>query len=334
MFRLPNLGGVIVVVGRLVGGCAGARRPLLVPGLLRGGGVCGRHVKQVLRLLHQRGQPGKVFLEQGGRVRIEGLQRGHHLPQLPRRLRRQVPRDGVEGLPGDEARGVDGVFHADGMVVALAAAVAALPAGEADAEVAAAQEMAVQVAEGAARRLVVGVLHEGVAPALAGGGIGGDVEGEDGANEITGVAKFLLAGMEWNVPDVNNATASAVGGGCGQLHGEIEDERAPTIASGSVDGTRRDGMRPALETACSLYREIWHPHFPSPTCFRQHACYSTGASNTLARLTRTCINEYLGRCLVLWWSPARFILSAMVLTVDDACRVCLRADCSAGATTK
>jgi hypothetical protein len=121
------------------------------------------------------------------------------------------------GGPGDERRGVDGVLQANGLAVAPGAAPAA--AGEAYAELAATQVVAAEVAAGAARCLVVGVLHEGVTPAPAGGGVGGDPQGADGADELAGVAELLLGGVEGDVADENDAAAAAVGGGGRQGRG-------------------------------------------------------------------------------------------------------------------
>lgn len=76
----------------------------------------------------------------------------------------------------------------------VAAAPPSGPPGEADAQLAAAQEVAVQVAAGALRRGVVGVLDEGVALALARGVVGGEAEGADGADELAGVEDLLVGG--------------------------------------------------------------------------------------------------------------------------------------------
>ena len=77
-----------------------------------------------------------------------------------------------------------------------------------------------QVAAGALRRGVVGVLDEGVALALAGGGVGGQAHGEDWADELAGAAGLLLACVEGDVADVDDAAAAAVRGGHGDgVHG-------------------------------------------------------------------------------------------------------------------
>jgi hypothetical protein len=67
-----------------------------------------------------------------------------------------------------------------------------------------------------------GVLDEGVALAPARGGVGGEAQGEDGADELAGGAGLLLAGVEGDVTDVDDAAAAAVGGGHGDggvVHG-------------------------------------------------------------------------------------------------------------------
>jgi hypothetical protein len=140
-------------------------------------------------------------------------------PQMVPARGRQQPRDGGGGrTPGDEARGVDGVLEPDRLVLGLAPA-RPVAVGEADPQGPAAEEVALQVAAGALRRRVVGVLHEGVALALAGGGVGGEAHGEDGADELAGVAGLLLGGVEGDVADVDHAAAAAVGGGHG--HGGV-----------------------------------------------------------------------------------------------------------------
>jgi hypothetical protein len=99
---------------------------------------------------------------------------------------------------------VDGVLHPDRLVVGLAPA-----RPEADPQGAAAEEVAVEVAAGALRGGFVGVLDEGVAPALSRGGVGGEADGEDGADELAGGAGLLLSGVEGDVTDVGDAATAA-----------------------------------------------------------------------------------------------------------------------------
>uniref|UniRef100_A0A0E0DZV0 Uncharacterized protein n=1 Tax=Oryza meridionalis TaxID=40149 RepID=A0A0E0DZV0_9ORYZ len=156
-----------------------ARALQLLPGHLPL--IGGEHLQQPLRLLQGGAQPGNLQL-------LGGLQRGHHLPHLLPRPRRQV-------------------------------------------------------AEGAAGRLVVGVLDEGVALALVGGRVeGGEAEGADGADELAGVAELGLGGVEADVADVDDAAAAAVhvghgGSGLGQWHSHARSQ------SGARRGekSRRDG---------------------------------------------------------------------------------------------
>nr|CAB3502098.1 unnamed protein product [Digitaria exilis] len=156
-------------------------------------------------LLHDGGQPRDVLLEQLQGFGAGALERCGHLPQLRHRPRRQEPRDGVERR------------RADGVAVPTAA----VAGGEADAELAAAEVVAVEVAAGAARRLVVGVLDEGVTLALPRGLVGGEAEGADGPDQLAGVAELRLRGVVRDVADEHHAAAAAVGGGGGKGHGAV-----------------------------------------------------------------------------------------------------------------
>lgn len=197
----------------------------------RGGGVGVGHVEQYPCLLEQRGEPRvrPLHLLHGG-VPLR-LHRVHRLAQLPPVQPGEVRRDGGAGWRAvDERRRVRGVLDAH-WLVRLAPAAAAAQVGEVDAERAAAEGAAVEVAARAAGGLVVEVLDEREAPPpVAGVLVDGEAERLDGADLLARVAELRLGGPVRDVADEHHAAAPARHGG----HGGRTSNRGEVDRTGLV----------------------------------------------------------------------------------------------------